>query len=174
MPEELARGKFVRLVKQGRWEWAERTAVSGVVAIVALTPDGKVLMVEQHRIPVSSRVIEFPAGLAGDVDADESLATAAARELEEETGWRAGRLQRLTGGPVSAGMSSEILTFFRAHDLVRVGPGGGEETEDIEVHEVPLDEAHAFIEAKAAAGVMTDPKVYTGLFFLHREAEGSA
>ncbi|MEO0605660.1 MAG: NUDIX hydrolase, partial [Myxococcota bacterium] len=129
--DELARGKFLRLVKRDGWEWAERVNVSGVVVIVARTPDDEVLFVEQRRIPVGGPVIEFPAGLAGDVDAEESLATAAQRELEEETGWRAGSLVQLITGPVSSGMTSETLTFFRADDLERVGPGGGEDSEDI-------------------------------------------
>ncbi|MEM6926727.1 MAG: NUDIX hydrolase [Myxococcota bacterium] len=164
--DELARGKFLRLVQRDGWEWAERVNVSGVVVIVARTPDDEVLFVEQHRIPVGGPVIEFPAGLAGDVDAEESLATAAQRELEEETGWRAGRLERLIDGPVSSGMTSETLTFFRADDLERVGPGGGEGSEDIVVHSVPRSEAVAWLRARREAGTQVDPKVYAGLFFL--------
>lgn len=172
MTEELARGRFIRLVRRDRWEWAERVNATGVVVIVAKTPDDRVLLVEQERIPVGGPVIEMPAGLAGDVTADEALATAAARELEEETGWRAGRLERLTHGPVSAGMSSEVLTFFRAHDLQRVGEGGGDEGESIVVHEIALSEIDGWLEARAREGVMADPKVYAGLYFLRHPGEG--
>ena len=168
---EIGRGRFIRLVRRGGWEWAERTNASGIVVIVAVTPDDKVLLVEQHRVPVGGPVIELPAGLAGDIagEEDEDLSVAANRELEEETGWRAERLERLTAGPVSAGMTSEVLTFYRAHGLQRVGDGGGDPSEDIVVHEVPLTEVHGWLEARAAAGVMADPKVYAGLYFLQHE-----
>ena len=170
MAEVVAAGKFVRLVRQGHWEWAERTNASGVVVIAAVTPEDKVIFVEQYRIPVGARVIEMPAGLAGDVAGaeGEALAVAAARELEEETGYRAGRIEQMTAGPVSAGLTSEILTFFRARDLVKVGDGGGDETEDIAVHEVPLADAHRWLAARASDGVLADPKVYAGLYFLER------
>jgi ADP-ribose pyrophosphatase len=168
MPETLASGRYVRLVREGRWEWCERVNARGVVVIAALTPAGEVVLVEQHRHPVRGRVIEMPAGLAGDVAGaeDEELAEAARRELEEETGWRAGRMEKATAGPVSAGLTSEILTFFVARELERVADGGGDETEDITVHLVPLDDAGRWLEERAADGVMADPKVYAGLWFL--------
>ena len=151
----LAEGRFLRLIKEDGWEWAERTNASGVVVVVALTPEGRVLLVEQHRPPVRGRVIELPAGLAGDLSGaeDEALEVAARRELEEETGWTAARIVRLTAGPVSAGMTSESLTFLRAEGLRRCGAGGGDETEDIVVHEIPLDDADAWLAARAAEGV---------------------
>ncbi len=163
---ELGRGRYLRLVKRDGWEWVERTNTSGVVVVVACTPDDEILFVEQHRIPVGGPVIEFPAGLAGDQDPGESLAVAAARELEEEAGWRAGHLELLTEGPVSSGMTSEVLTFFLATELTRTGPGGGDDSEDIEVHAVPRADAVGWLEERRAAGVQVDPKVYSGLFFL--------
>ncbi|MCB9697590.1 MAG: NUDIX hydrolase [Alphaproteobacteria bacterium] len=168
MPEVLASGKYLRLVRRDGWEWAERTNTSGVVVIAALTPAGEVLLVEQDRMPVGARVLEMPAGLAGDVEGaeDEALAEAARRELVEETGWDAERMEEVTGGPVSAGMTSETLTFFRATGLRRVGDGGGDASEDIVVHAVPLGEVEGWIRARQAEGVLVDPKVYAGLFFL--------
>ncbi|MEN0062094.1 MAG: NUDIX hydrolase [Myxococcota bacterium] len=168
MTDELARGRFLRLVRRDGWEWAERTNVTGVVVIVAQTPNNAVLLVEQPRIPVGAPVIEFPAGLAGDVDATEALATAAARELEEETGFAAETMIRVTEGPVSAGMSSESLTFFVAKGLKRVGPGGGDGSERITVHAIPRDEVDAWLVARQAEGTLVDPKVYAGLYFLDR------
>lgn len=174
MRDVLGAGRFLRLVREGHWEWAERTNAHGVVVIVALTPADEVLFVEQHRIPVGARVLEMPAGLAGDDpgSAGEALATAAGRELEEETGWRAGRIEWLTHGPVSAGMTSEVLTFFLARDLARVSAGGGVEGEDIVVHAVPRSGAHAWLAERHAAGVLADPKVYAGLYFLERALSG--
>lgn len=175
MPVVVSSGKYIRLVREGTWEWAERTNASGVVVVVATTPDDTLLFVEQHRLPVGGRVIEMPAGLAGDVagEEDEALERAANRELEEETGWRAARISRLTHGPVSAGMTSEVLTFFRATDLTRVSAGGGDPSEDIVVHEVPVAQAHDWLAEQAAAGIMADPKVYAGLYFLQRERQGT-
>jgi ADP-ribose pyrophosphatase len=121
-------GKFLRVVKIGRWEFAERVNdVQGVV-IIAITPEGKLLLTEQERLPVGKRVIELPAGLAGDLDSNhgENPAAAARRELLEETGYEATEMTWLAAGPPSAGLSSEMVSFFRATGLRRVGKGGGE------------------------------------------------
>jgi len=162
----LGEGRYLRLREERGWEWCERVNASGVVVVVAVTPRGELLLVEQHRPPVGGRVLELPAGLAGDHDdPEEELARAAGRELEEETGWAPESLERLTAGPVSAGMTSEVLTWFRAHGLRRVGPGGGDDSEDIVVHAVKLDEVASFARRRAREGVVTDPKVFAGLYF---------
>lgn len=166
----MAEGRFIRLVKlvESGWEYVERTNASGVVVIVALTPENELLLVEQHRPPLGTTVIELPAGLSGDIsgEEDEPLARAAARELEEETGYRPGSVTTLFRGPPSAGLSDENVTFVRARDLVRVNEGGGDETEDITVHHVPRDKVHDWLAARSAAGVLVDPKVYAGLYWL--------
>lgn len=175
MPAVLGGGRFLRLVRSDDgWEWVERVNSDGVVVIVAVTPQDEILLVEQHRPPVGGRVIELPAGLAGDELGREELATAALRELEEETGYRAGRIDRLTGGPISAGLSSEVITFFRAWDLDRVGAGGGVGGEAIVLHQVPRAAVGPWLAEREAAGVQVDPKVYAGLWFLDRpRGEGS-
>lgn len=165
----LHEGNFVRLVKQGRWEFAQRTNCRDAVCIVAVTPAHRLLLVEQYRMPVGAPVIELPAGLVGDLDPNEDYAMAALRELEEETGYRAGRMQRLFGGPPSAGLASERIVFYRAHSLVRTGNGGGDDTEQITVHEVPLAEAGSWLHAKEAGGHAVDPKIYAGLYALRAE-----
>jgi len=58
------------------------------------------------------------------------------------------------------------VTLFRAWGLSRAGKGGGVDHEDIVVHEIPLAEVTAWLEAKAKTGVLIDPKVYAGLFFV--------
>ena len=168
MREVLAEGRHVRLVRVDGWEWAERTGISGVVAIIALTPDNEVLLVEQFRPPIGARVIELPAGLAGDIAGaeDEDLSEAARRELEEETGYTAVKMALIGRGPISAGLTDELLTFYRATDLQRIGPGGGDASEDIEIHRVPADQVHDWLVAKQDAGVLVDPKVYAGLYWL--------
>lgn len=169
MPREvMAEGRWLRMIRQNGWEWVERRSSTGVVVIAALTESGEVLLVEQFRQPLGCRVIELPAGLAGDGAAreDESLVDAARRELLEETGYEAPEFEKMTEGPVSAGMSSETVTFFRALQAHRTGPGGGEDDEDIEVHVIPLDEVEDWISRRAQDGIPADPKVYAGLHFL--------
>ena len=168
--ETLAAGRFLSLVKEGRWEYATRNKASGVVHVVPVTDDGKLIFVEQFRPPVGRKVIEFPAGLAGDIQdqEDEALETAAARELEEETGYQAREYKRVFHGPTSAGLCDEIATIFLAHGLAKVADGGGVGGEDITVHEVPLDQTHAWLEAKQRDGFYVAARVYTGLYFLQR------
>jgi ADP-ribose pyrophosphatase len=163
----LGVGRFVRLVAENGWEWAERTNTSGAVVIIPVTEDGKIVLVEQYRIPLARRVIELPAGLVGDVAGTEheAMAEAARRELLEETGFAAAHLVYLTEGPSSAGLATEVYALFLATRARQVGPGGGDQGEDIQVHVVPLDEADAWLEAKRRENIMVDPKVYAGLYF---------
>ena len=165
----LAQGRHLRFVAEDGWEYVERNAVSGIAVIVAVTGEGRLLLIEQYRPPVRQRVIELPAGLAGDEPGHESeeLAAAAMRELLEETGYQAETMIVLGGGPPSVGVSSEIVTFFRAQGLRRTGPGGGAGGESIVLHEVSLDRVDAFLAEKTAEGLLVDPKVYAGLYLLH-------
>lgn len=166
----LHAGKFLALVKEGHWEYAERTNATGASLIVAVTEEKKLLLVEQYRIPVHSRTIELPAGIIGDEpgNANEVQADAARRELIEETGYDAAHMEALTHGPASSGLTSETVTLFLATGLRRVGAGGGVAHEDITVHEVPLSEVHGWLEVKANTGVLVDPKIYAGLYFIGR------
>lgn len=163
----LGSGRHIRLVKGRRWEWAERINATGIVLIVAVTPDDELILIEQFRPPVDARVIELPAGLAGDIPGteNEALEIAAIRELEEETGYRATEMQRLTSGPPSAGITSELITFFRAGDLVRTGDGGGDEHESIQVHRIKRNSVHHWLQEQESNGVMVDNKVYAGLYW---------
>jgi ADP-ribose pyrophosphatase len=167
MTDVLAEGQHLRLVRRDRWEYAERIRGTGIVVIVAVTDDGRLLLTEQHRIPVGRPVIELPAGLAGDraEDAGEDLETAARRELLEETGYEAEAFERLTEGPPSAGLSSEVVTFLRATRPRKVGAGGGDAHEAITVHAVPLGEVPGWLDAVVRRGCLVDPKVYAGLYF---------
>ena len=163
----LGAGRFLRLVNAGGWEYAERVNASGVVAVVAVTEEREIILTEQHRPAVKKRVIDMPAGLAGDISGEETeaLATAARRELLEETGYRARRMEFLMAGPPSAGMSSEMVTFFLAKDCRRVADGGGDDHEAIEVHVVPLKSVAAWLRKRAGKRRCIDPKVYAALYF---------
>jgi ADP-ribose pyrophosphatase len=166
----LHESKFLRLVQQGTWVYAQRPNVTGIVAVVAVTPEDKLLLVEQFRIPVNAHVIELPAGLAGDEpgQANETLAVAARRELLEETGYAAAEFEELVTTTSSAGMTDECVTLFLARGLLKVGKGGGVASEEIMVHEVPLAQTHHWLQQQLARGVHVDSRVYAGLYFINR------
>lgn len=166
--ETLFQGRWLSMRRRGRWEYVERNNEGGAVIIVAVTPQDKVLFVEQYRVSILANTIEMPAGLVGDLEAHdtEDAMDAARRELEEETGYRCGRLEFIHAGPSSSGMSTEMIAFVRAYDLEKVGNGGGDETENILVHEVPRADAGAWLFARAAEGYSIDPKLFAGLWFI--------
>jgi ADP-ribose pyrophosphatase len=175
LPSEiLHEGKWLRLRQRGRWEYAERTHGDGMaVIIIAVTPDDNVLFVEQTRIPLGGKTIEMPAGLVGDQPGEDTLEDAARRELVEETGWRPAQVDVLLVGPTSSGMSNERIAFVRARGLERVGPGGGDATEDIVVHEVPRGDAPAWLMQKRGEGYELDLKLWAGLWMLERNPDGT-
>jgi ADP-ribose pyrophosphatase len=172
----LAEGRYARLVAKDGWEWAERVNAWAAAVIVAITRDDHLILVEQHRIPLGCHVIELPAGLVGDGagDADEGLVEAAQRELMEETGYEADSWKLLFEGPSSAGLSTEVFSLFLARNAQRVGLGGGDDSEDIQVHLVPLDKICDWLESKRQLGMMIDPKIYVGLYFASREGSAIA
>jgi nicotinamidase-related amidase/8-oxo-dGTP pyrophosphatase MutT (NUDIX family) len=163
----LHTGKFLKLIREGHWEYVDRTNATGASLIVAVTADRKILLVEQYRIPVHARTIELPAGLIGDEpDRDgESNAAAAGRELLEETGYAAQHVETIMTGAACSGLTSELVTLFHATGLRRDGKGGGVAHESIIVHEIPLAEVTSWLKKRADSGVLIDPKVYAGLFF---------
>lgn len=163
--ETLYKGKFLNMVREGRWEYCERVNQTGAVMVFACTPEGKVLLVEEFRPPIGRRCLCFPAGLSGD-EGPESDAEAARRELLEETGYEAAEMKFLFHGPSSPGLTSESLSFYLASGLRRVGEGGGVEQERIIVREVPLDDIDAWLAAQVELGIALDPRIFTGLYFL--------
>lgn len=169
--EIVAAGKFIRFAKRGRWEYVERINTTGAVVIVAVTPERKLLLVEQYRVPLRKNVLELPAGLVGDVagQEDEAWAIAAERELLEETGYAAGEVAELATGPTTAGLADEIVTFVLAKKLERRTDGGGDEHEEIIVHEVPLDDIERRLQSFADRGIWVDTKIFAGLYFLSRQ-----
>ncbi|MDB4980340.1 MAG: ADP-ribose pyrophosphatase [Myxococcales bacterium] len=162
----LGEGRYIRLLDEDGWEYITRHSVSGVVVLVAITPARELVLVEQYRRAVHGVVVELPAGLVGDTPdlKAESLATAAHRELLEETGFSAREMVELVAGPIAVGVSDEIVTFFEARGLERVGPGGGDASENITVQVVPLDGLTAFLDGRRAAGLAIDPKIFAGLY----------
>lgn len=168
MPESLEtryEGRFLRMVARGHWEFVERANSTGVVAVLAVTPDDNILLVEQFRPPVAASVIEIPAGLAGDIsgEEDEDFSTAAVRELAEESGYEPDEVRFLGAGPSSAGLTSECISFYEATRIRKVGEGGGDESESIIVHEVPLVGLRGWLDERSQEGTMIDPKIFAAL-----------
>ena len=124
-------------------------------------------------MPLGARTIEMPAGLVGDDHANDTLEAAARRELIEETGWSAQRVDVLLIGPTSAGMSNERIAFVRARGLSKVGSGGGVDNEDITVHEVPRAQAPAWLMQKQREGYELDLKLWAGLWMIEHNPDGS-
>lgn len=168
-PETLYSGRFLQMLRQGRWEYAHRTGDVSAVGIIAATPEGKLLLVEQFRIPVNAATIELPAGLVGDEDTSEEILTAARRELLEETGYEAAELEYLFDGPSSAGLTDEMIHLVLARGLRRVTGGGGTAGEQITVHEVPLEDLDRFLNRKRSAGTLVDVKVRLAGLLLCRQ-----
>jgi ADP-ribose pyrophosphatase len=158
-PEETVwEGRFIAAKRRGRWEYVSRTRNISAAVIVAID-DGHVLLVEQYRVALGRACLELPAGLIGDETEGEDVKDAAARELEEETGYRPSRMTELGCFYSSPGMVSEAFTLLRADGLTKVGEGGGVEGEDIVVHRVKLTEVPAFVAQKRAEGLAVDVKL---------------
>jgi ADP-ribose pyrophosphatase len=155
------------------WEAVERIDCNGIVAIIPVTGDGNLLMIRQFRPALNRHVIEFPAGLN---DKGESLLDAARRELIEETGCTSDTFEFMAEGPISSGLSTEILTVYIAKDVVHASEELRakypiEETEHIELIEVPLDAAYETIEDYRKHGDLADIKIY-GFIELARKKIG--
>lgn len=166
MSEQIVwQGKHLQAVLRDGYECIERRSIKGIVGIIAVTNDRRLVLVEQFRPPVQARVIELPAGLAGDTAEfrDETLETAARRELLEETGYQARHVVVVASGAASAGLSNELITLVVASDLAKVSEGGGDEHEEITVHEVPMDGLVEWLGERQAQGAVIDLKVYSAL-----------
>jgi len=158
-PEEIVwHGRYIEAKRRGPWEYVSRARGIGAAVILAID-DGYVLLVEQWRVPLQRRCLELPAGLVGDEIEGEAIETSAARELEEETGYRAERIEIIGDFASSPGMVSETFILVRAHGLTKVGDGGGVDDEDITVHRVAIAEISAFIANQREMGVVIDVKM---------------
>ena len=159
-PEEtLWTGRFLEVRRRGRWEYGARARNIHAAVILAIDVEGNVLLVSQHRIPLGAECLELPAGLVGDEEEGEGVLASAGRELEEEVGYRAGRLIEAGRFASSPGMTSETFTLVIAHELEKVSEGGGLEGEDITVHRVPRADLPRFVEERRAEGMMVDVKL---------------
>jgi len=167
----LHAGRYLGLYEVDGWEFVSRQNASAVAVLVAVNDAGQLLLVEQFRPALQAAVIELPAGLVGDLDdPDESLLRAAQRELLEETGYHSDELELLLTCPSSAGMSDELISFVLARKLQRVGPGGGDASESITVHEIALGDVAQWLQDRLSEGTPVDPKIYSALYWLEHPA----
>ncbi len=154
-------GKFIAAKVQGKWEYVARARGIRAAVILAIDEHDHVLLVEQFRVPLGKVCLELPAGLVGDDDSapGEDAATAAVRELEEETGYTAERMELIGEFYSSPGMVSESFTLLKAHGLRQIGPGGGTDGENITVRRVALADLPQFVESARNRGLGIDVRL---------------
>jgi ADP-ribose pyrophosphatase len=166
MTRTVFEGEHLYVKERDGWQYVERKRATEAVAVVAETDDGRVILTEQFRRPVNRRVIDWAAGLVGDETENSDPAETARRELEEETGYTCESVERLACGPSSPGITSEIVTFYRARGVKKRGEGGGIGGEDIKVHAVPRQGIIEWLRKREAEGILVDLKIWGGLYFL--------
>ena len=168
MNDTLFEGDHLLVKERHGWQYVERKSATEAVAILAETDRGEIVLTEQHRKPVGKRVIDFAAGLVGDEqDGPTDPAKTAKKELEEETGYTCDSVELLFRGPTSPGITSEIVSLYRARGVRKRGEGGGVGGENITVHVVPREELREWLRKKENEGVLIDTKV--GLYAFARE-----
>jgi ADP-ribose pyrophosphatase len=140
---------------------------NGGAVVVALFDDGDVLLVRQFRYPMQRKIFELPAG---KLQAGEDPEACAARELEEETGWRAGKLEHLTSLMSTPGFCNEVLHVYLATGLAPGEQQLEEGEENLEIHRVPLARAINMCQI----GEIADGKTIAGLMLASlRAGEGA-
>ena len=151
-------GKYVRAIKRGRWEYASRTGNVRAVVIIAEI-DGEILLVDQPRAPIGKRCLELPAGLVGDTDPGASVEETAVKEVEEESGYTADKIDVIGEFYSSPGMVAESFTLVRATGLRKIGDGGGDDSEEIRVHQIARKDIPALARRMRDEGVGVDAKL---------------
>jgi len=169
MAKQIFEGKRIVVLERDDWEYVERKKATEAVAVIAVTEDDEVILTEQDRKPLNARVIDWPAGLVGD-DGENDPAATAKKELEEEAGFVCERVELLARGPSSPGITSEIVSLYRAYGASRVGKGGGIGNEKITVHLVPLANVERWLREREREGILIDLKLWGGLRFLATSA----
>jgi len=138
-------GKIIRLqiddveLPDGKMAKREIVKHPGAVAVIALTPERKVVLVEQYRKALERSLFEIPAG---KLEPGEEPAVTVKRELEEETGYAAAKMDHLISFYTSPGFADELIHLYVASGLSKVdNPLAGDEDEFVEIHELTLEEA---------------------------------
>ncbi len=138
--ERIYEGRILNLrkdkvhVKDGKTSYREIVEHNGGVALAAVTRDGKMVMVRQYRKAAEKAVLEVPAG---KIEREEDHRITAERELKEETGYSAGRIEYITSFYSSIGYSTEVIYLYYATDLTP-GDTDFDDNESIEILEYDL------------------------------------
>jgi ADP-ribose pyrophosphatase len=127
------------------------------ICVIAVDDDDNILLVKQFRKPLEKELLEIPAG---GIDDGEDAEAAVVREMQEETGWRPRKLERLCGFYSSPGFCNEYLHLYLATDLVAARLFA-EDTAGIELVRVPV----ARIPELIASGRIEDAKSIAGLLY---------
>ena len=133
------------LLPNGGTSTREIIAHSGAVAVIAITDEDKMLMVEQYRKPLERSLIEIPAG---KLEKGEEIESSAKRELGEETGYTCETLEHVISFYTSPGFSNEIVHIYRAKGLKKDSKLQLDEDEFVQLMEVTYDEALQLIKEK--------------------------
>ncbi|GGP10357.1 NUDIX hydrolase [Oceanobacillus neutriphilus] len=150
-------------VKLPNGETAKRELVyhPGAVAVIPITADNKIVLVEQYRKPLERTLVEIPAG---KLEENENPLTAAVRELEEETGYTTTNLSQVTSFYTSPGFANELVYVYITNDLIKMeNPPAGDDDEFVEIMEVTLEEAKKLVEE----GRIQDAKTNYAVLYLH-------
>ena len=124
----------------------------GAVALIPITNEGKLILVKQFRKSLNRTLVEIPAGR---IEIGEDPRVTAIRELEEETGYGAGKVTYIQSFATSPGFANEIIHLYLAEDLYEIeNPAAGDEDEFIELLEVTINEAEQLV----ASGEIYDAK----------------
>ena len=133
----------------------------GAVIIIPRLPDGRLILIRQLRIATGGNIWEFPAGT---LERGEAARRCAERELEEETGWRAGRLRRLVKFYPTPGISTEMMVLFLGDDLKKTGEGKLDPDEELQARVF----SPAEVERMIRRGTIVDGKTILGFLFFQR------
>jgi len=153
------------VLENGAMSIREHVLHPGAVAVVPVTSDGKVILVEQYRYPIKQKLLEIPAGKF-DKPGEDAL-ECAKRELWEETGYTARKYTYLGYIYTTPGFSNEIIHLYLAQDLV---PGDSNPDED-EILEVRIEDFDAVVK-KCISGEITDAKTVAGVMRAYFKLRG--
>ena len=142
--------------KTEKWDFVSHRM--GAACVLAVKPDGKILMVRQYRNALERETLEVPAGKRDSVNEDTAIC--AQRELEEETGYHAGKLEKLLSLKSTVAFCDELIDVYLATDLVKIGEQHLHESEEIDIESWELKDlmdmcyAGKLQDAKTVAAIM--------------------